>query len=100
MRNGERYGLDNAQPTFSFNNVMSRVRKIIADIAPNDSVGRRYTELGVEVLKGYAQLIDPWTVEITLNEGGTPKTHRMLHCYRNWRAPVYTRLTGSGDGIM
>jgi len=72
IRNGERYGLDNTQPTFSFNNVMSRVHKIIADIAPNDSV-ERYTELGVEVLKGYAKLIDPWTVEITLNEGGTQR---------------------------
>ncbi|WP_299329871.1 bifunctional TVP38/TMEM64 family protein/FAD-dependent oxidoreductase [uncultured Psychrobacter sp.] len=72
MRNGERYGLDNTQPTFSFKNVMSRVHKIIADIAPNDSV-ERYTELGVEVLKGYAKLIDPWTVEITLNEGGTQR---------------------------
>jgi len=40
MRNGERYGLDNTQPTFSFKNVMSRVHKIIADIAPNDSVER------------------------------------------------------------
>lgn len=72
MRNGERYGLDNTQPAFSFHNVMSRVHKIIADIAPNDSV-ERYTELGVEVLKGYAKFIDPWTVEIALNEGGTQR---------------------------
>ena len=72
MRNAERYGLDNTQPTFSFNNVMKRVHKIIADIAPNDSV-ERYTELGVEVLKGYATFIDPWTIEIALNEGGTQR---------------------------
>ncbi len=72
MRHGERYGLDNTQPQFSFKNVMTRIHKVIADIAPNDSV-ERYTELGVEVLKGYAKLIDPWTVEIALNDGGTQR---------------------------
>ncbi len=70
MRNGERYGLENTPPEFSFKNVMTRIHKVIADIAPNDSV-ERYTDLGVEVLKGYAKFIDPWTVEIALNDGGT-----------------------------
>ncbi|WP_435980376.1 FAD-dependent oxidoreductase [Psychrobacter sp. DM4] len=69
MRHGERYGLDNTEPQFDFKNIMTRINKVIADIAPNDSV-ERYTELGVEVLKGYATFVDPWTVEIALNEGG------------------------------
>jgi pyruvate/2-oxoglutarate dehydrogenase complex dihydrolipoamide dehydrogenase (E3) component len=29
----------------------------------------RYTGLGVEVLQGYARLVNPWTVEIALNDG-------------------------------
>ena len=70
IRHGERYGLNNTQPDFAFKNIMARIHKVIADIAPNDSV-ERYTDLGVEVLKGYAKLIDPWTVEIALNDGGT-----------------------------
>ncbi|MGO2966387.1 FAD-dependent oxidoreductase [Psychrobacter sp. AOP22-C1-22] len=70
MHHGERYGLENTVPQFSFKKVMARVHKVIADIAPNDSIDR-YTGLGVEVLKGYAKLIDPWTVEIALNDGGT-----------------------------
>ena len=70
IRHGERYGLNNTQPDFAFKNIMFRIHKVIADIAPNDSV-ERYTDLGVEVLKGYAKLIDPWTVEIALNDGGT-----------------------------
>lgn len=70
IRHGELYGLDNMTPQFSFKKVMGRVQKVIADIAPHDSV-ERYTDLGVEVLKGYAKLIDPWTVEIKLNAGGT-----------------------------
>lgn len=69
IRHGERYGLNNSQPDFAFKNIMSRIHKVIAEIAPNDSV-ERYIDLGVEVLKGYAKLIDPWTVEIALNDGG------------------------------
>lgn len=69
IRHGEDYGLENATPQFSFKKVMARVHKVIADIAPHDSV-ERYTDLGVDVVKGYAKLIDPWTVEIQLNDGG------------------------------
>lgn len=72
MRHAEHYGLDNHTPQFNFKNIMTRVHQIIADIAPNDSV-ERYTNLGVEVLKGYAKLVDPWTVEIALNDGGSQR---------------------------
>jgi pyruvate/2-oxoglutarate dehydrogenase complex dihydrolipoamide dehydrogenase (E3) component len=47
---------------------MQRVREVIKAIAPHDSV-ERYAELGVEVLQGYAKIVNPWTVEITLNLG-------------------------------
>ncbi|KGK01589.1 MULTISPECIES: FAD-dependent oxidoreductase [Pseudoalteromonas] len=70
IRHGENYGLENTTPQFSFKKVMARVRQVIADIAPHDSI-ERYTNLGVEVLKGYGKLIDPWTVEIKLNDGST-----------------------------
>ncbi|GAC16570.1 FAD-dependent oxidoreductase [Aliiglaciecola lipolytica] len=69
IRHGEDYGLENSVPQFSFKKVMARVHKVIADVAPHDSV-ERYTNLGVEVIKGYAKLVDPWTVEINLNQGG------------------------------
>ena len=51
---------------------MARIHKIIATIEPNDSV-ERYTSLGVDVVKGYATIIDPWTVEIAENDGGTQR---------------------------
>lgn len=70
MRQAEKYGLQSTTPQFSFRKIMARVQQVIADIAPHDSV-ERYTNLGVEVIKGYAKLIDPWTVEIKLNNGGT-----------------------------
>ncbi|MBA6391967.1 FAD-dependent oxidoreductase [Colwellia sp. BRX10-3] len=68
IKHGENYGLENATPQFSFKKVMARVHQVIADIAPHDSV-ERYTDLGVEVIKGYGKLINPWTVEIKLNDG-------------------------------
>ena len=68
MRHGAHYGLDATQPTFSFRRVMARVHEVIRTVAPHDSV-ERYTELGVEVLQGYARIVNPWTVEIKLNSG-------------------------------
>lgn len=69
MRHGHRYGLNDATPTFSFRAVMQRIHDVIAAIEPHDSV-ERYTGLGVEVLQGYAKIINPWTVEVALNGGG------------------------------
>jgi pyruvate/2-oxoglutarate dehydrogenase complex dihydrolipoamide dehydrogenase (E3) component/uncharacterized membrane protein YdjX (TVP38/TMEM64 family) len=68
MRHASHYGLSDAQPAFSFKAVMKRVHEVIAAIEPHDSV-ERYTSLGVEVLEGYAKIINPWTVEIALNDG-------------------------------
>ena len=69
MRQAENYGLHSVEPTMSFKSVMQRVHNVIATIAPVDSV-ERYTSLGVDVVKGYAKIIDPWTVEIKQNDGG------------------------------
>jgi pyruvate/2-oxoglutarate dehydrogenase complex dihydrolipoamide dehydrogenase (E3) component/uncharacterized membrane protein YdjX (TVP38/TMEM64 family) len=68
MRHADRYGLTPVPPRFDFKQLMQRVQQVIADVAPHDSV-ERYSALGVEVLAGYATLINPWTVEIALNNG-------------------------------
>jgi pyruvate/2-oxoglutarate dehydrogenase complex dihydrolipoamide dehydrogenase (E3) component/uncharacterized membrane protein YdjX (TVP38/TMEM64 family) len=70
MRHGANYGLNDTTPTFSFKAVMQRIHGVIKAIEPHDSVAR-YTGLGVEVLQGYAKLVNPWTVEVALNGGGT-----------------------------
>jgi pyruvate/2-oxoglutarate dehydrogenase complex dihydrolipoamide dehydrogenase (E3) component/uncharacterized membrane protein YdjX (TVP38/TMEM64 family) len=70
MRHGAQYGLADTEPRFSFKAVMQRIHAVIAAIEPHDSV-ERYTGLGVEVLQGYAKILNPWTVEIALNGGGT-----------------------------
>jgi pyruvate/2-oxoglutarate dehydrogenase complex dihydrolipoamide dehydrogenase (E3) component/uncharacterized membrane protein YdjX (TVP38/TMEM64 family) len=68
MRESERYGIARAEASFDFAQVMDRIAHVVRDIEPHDSV-ERYTGLGVEVLKGYAKIVDPWTVSIDLGDG-------------------------------
>ena len=68
MRNAGSYGLEDTQPQFSFRKVMERVHQVIATVQPHDSI-ERYTGLGVQVLQGYAKVVDPWTVEVALASG-------------------------------
>jgi uncharacterized membrane protein YdjX (TVP38/TMEM64 family)/thioredoxin reductase len=63
IRNASRYGLNAAALEVDFPAVMARVRAAIAEIAPADSV-ERYTGLGVDVRRGFARIVDPWTVEV------------------------------------
>lgn len=58
------YGVDSTVTGIRWRDLMARVRQVVAEIAPHDSV-ERYTSLGVEVIEGRARILDPWTVEIT-----------------------------------
>jgi pyruvate/2-oxoglutarate dehydrogenase complex dihydrolipoamide dehydrogenase (E3) component/uncharacterized membrane protein YdjX (TVP38/TMEM64 family) len=75
MRESPKYGIARAEATLDFADVMDRVAKVVADIGPHDSV-ERYTGLGVDVVQGYARIVNPWTVEIDRTEptGGTKQT--------------------------
>ena len=68
MKHAERYGISRADATFSFADVMERVARVVREVEPHDSV-ERYTGLGVDVVQGYAKLINPWTVQIDLGNG-------------------------------
>ncbi|MEL6239139.1 MAG: FAD-dependent oxidoreductase, partial [Pseudomonadota bacterium] len=72
MRHADKYGVTPHEPEVPFKKTIARVMDVIKTIEPHDSV-ERYTDLGVDVIKGYARLIDPWTVEIALNDGGTQR---------------------------
>ena len=52
-----------SEPMVDWPRVTARISEVIATIAPNDSV-ERYEGLGVDVRRGHAKLIDPWTVEM------------------------------------
>jgi pyruvate/2-oxoglutarate dehydrogenase complex dihydrolipoamide dehydrogenase (E3) component/uncharacterized membrane protein YdjX (TVP38/TMEM64 family) len=70
LKNAKLYGLENHTPVFSFRKIMARIHEVIKTVAPHDSL-ERYTQLGVDVVEGYATIVDPWTVEIKRNDGAT-----------------------------
>ncbi len=63
VRAGADHGIRAGDIEIRFRDVIERVHAAIATIAPADSVAR-YTGLGVDVRKGHATIVDPWTVEI------------------------------------
>jgi pyruvate/2-oxoglutarate dehydrogenase complex dihydrolipoamide dehydrogenase (E3) component len=100
MRHAERYGLEGTDPRFSFKAVMSRIEDIIAAIEPNDSV-ERYTGLGVDVVKGYAKIVDPWTVEIACEDGTTQRLTTRSIIIAAGAAPLVPELPGlAGSGYL
>ncbi len=96
MRHADHYGLEPGVPKFSFAKVMERIHRVIADIAPHDSV-ERYTGLGVEVLQGHARLIDPWTVEIAQEGGETRRLTTRAIIIATGAAPFVPPLPGLED---
>jgi pyruvate/2-oxoglutarate dehydrogenase complex dihydrolipoamide dehydrogenase (E3) component len=68
-----RFGIQGGAPVIDFPAVMRRVRDVITTIEPHDSV-ERFTNLGVDCVKGYARFVDPWTVEIDGNRRLTAKS--------------------------
>ncbi len=72
MRHADKYGLKAHEPEVPFKHTIERVMGAIKAIEPHDSV-ERYTGLGVDVIEGYGKVIDPWTVEIARNDGGTDR---------------------------
>jgi pyruvate/2-oxoglutarate dehydrogenase complex dihydrolipoamide dehydrogenase (E3) component len=71
LRRAGEFGIHAGPPRVDFAAVMDRVRSVIRQVEPHDSV-ERYTALGVEVIRGHARLTSPWTVEIAA--GGAKRT--------------------------
>ena len=96
MQHGANYGLTDSMPHFSFKALMQRVNDVIRCIAPHDSV-ERYTGLGVEVLQGHARIVNPWTVEIALNDGGTQRLTTRSIVIAAGARPIVPPLPGLED---
>lgn len=69
IRHAGDYGLAEAGARVDFAAVMARVRRVIAEIEPHDSV-QRYAGLGVEPVIGEARIVSPFAVEVTEAGGG------------------------------
>jgi pyruvate/2-oxoglutarate dehydrogenase complex dihydrolipoamide dehydrogenase (E3) component/uncharacterized membrane protein YdjX (TVP38/TMEM64 family) len=74
IRTAADHGIAGREPEVRFAQVIERVHAAIATIAPADSV-ERYTSLGVDVRRGRARIVDPWTVEV---DGGERLTARAI----------------------
>lgn len=61
-RSGE-FGVETSAPQVDFAKVMERVQKVVADVAPHDSV-ERYEGLGVTCFQGDARIRTPFEVEV------------------------------------
>ncbi|BCS99005.1 pyridine nucleotide-disulfide oxidoreductase [Desulfoluna limicola] len=62
-RRAEEFGFKSGQFDFHFADVMKRVHTVIGKVEPHDSV-ERYTKLGVECIKGEAEIISPFEVKV------------------------------------
>ncbi|MEX2963871.1 NAD(P)/FAD-dependent oxidoreductase [Microbulbifer sp. TYP-18] len=96
VRKSAEFGIHTTAPEVNFPQVMQRVRQAIETIEPHDSV-ERYTGLGVEVLQGWGQLLDPWTVKVTLSDGGEQVLTARSIILATGAAPVVPPLPGLDD---
>ena len=62
-RRASEFGFKSAVVDYDFADVMQRIQRVIKTIAPHDSV-QRYTDLGVECIRGKAKIKTPWSVEV------------------------------------
>ena len=67
-------GIQVSEPKVDFPAVMARVKNVIADIEPHDSV-ERYSSLGVDCLQGEAKIVSPWEVTV---DGKTITTRNIV----------------------
>ncbi|HRF90030.1 MAG TPA: VTT domain-containing protein, partial [Desulfobacter postgatei] len=62
-KRAKEFGFEHTHIDFHFKTVMERVEKIIKKIEPHDSV-ERYTQLGVDCIRGEAHIISPYKIEV------------------------------------
>lgn len=100
IRRAEEFGLAASGLEVNFRAVMARVRDVITAIEPHDSV-ERYTGLGVDVVAGYARIVDPWTVEIARADGAVQRLTTRAIVIAAGAEPVVPPLPGlAGSGYL
>lgn len=92
LRRAREFGIVGEPARVDFAAVMERVRAVIRQVEPHDSV-ERYTALGVEVIRGHARLASPWTVEIDTEDGPRVLSARAI-VLATGAAPVIPDLPG------
>ena len=91
-RAAQQLGVDAKIESIDFARVMDSVQQVIERIAPHDSV-ERYTELGVDVVKGEATITSPWHVKVRTAEGEQTLSTRSIIIATGAR-PLVPSFTG------
>jgi pyruvate/2-oxoglutarate dehydrogenase complex dihydrolipoamide dehydrogenase (E3) component/uncharacterized membrane protein YdjX (TVP38/TMEM64 family) len=68
VRRAQELGMKRGTVEFDFTDVMDRVKRVIKQVEPHDSV-ERYTGLGVECIAGEAKITSPWHVDVKTARG-------------------------------
>lgn len=63
LQRADEFGLRATANSVDFAAVMQRVKKVIGQVEPHDSVAR-YSALGVDCVQGEATLVSPWCVRV------------------------------------
>ncbi len=63
IRQSERYGIVTSELSIDFDAVMARVKSVVAEVEPHDSV-ERYQSLGVDCISGEATIVTPNLVKV------------------------------------
>jgi pyruvate/2-oxoglutarate dehydrogenase complex dihydrolipoamide dehydrogenase (E3) component/uncharacterized membrane protein YdjX (TVP38/TMEM64 family) len=90
------WGIRRMDVELDFGEVMARVRRVIADIEPHDSV-ERYTGLGVDVALGAATIRSPWEVEVRAADGTTRLIRTRAIVVATGARPVLPAIPGLAD---
>jgi len=96
IRHSQDYGIASATATIDFAQVMERVAGVVRAVEPHDSI-ERYASLGVDVVTGYARLVNPWTVEIKKADGSTQTLTTKNIVIATGAAPFVPPLPGLDD---
>ena len=96
IRHSADYGINRADFTLDFAQVMERVARVVRDIEPNDSVAR-YNSLGVDVQIGEARILDPWHVQVTGDDGSVQVLSTRSIVIATGARPIVPQLPGLDD---
>ena len=88
IERASRFGIEVGVPVVDFAKVMGRVKDVIGEIAPHDSV-ERFTGLGVDCVEGNARILSPWEVEV---DGRIVSAQRII--LATGASPIVPRISG------
>ena len=100
LKNAESYGFEKSEPTFrddSFASITGRVQDVIGVIEEHDAP-EVFEEMGAEIVFGSPRFINPYEIEVTLNETGERRIMKAKRfCISTGSSPFVPPIDGLED---